>query len=826
MLHTGHRENLFAGAALLFDVALISALVVTGLTTNHFPALGLVIPFAALVLVAENLSVRFPSPVSVSPQLVLVMAAIVAMTRENASHATGPGGVIFGSMIIGASGGLLLYALQKRRPVIIAFNVGQMGLSAGAAALCYTRLTGHHSPPLVWILTVLAYLIVNIALTVPVAAIKSDTPVRDVWADVRISELCDFFFGLAGLGLGEFYRHTRDHHYIVLGVVVGVAVVAQAVYLSFLRLRQAYTRLETLYLFTQRLEGNNEEPEAAIAILNELRSVMGAGAAELVTIGADGWRRITVIDGQRRPDVAEGADVPPEAAILGRGPVRIVDLPSGEPLRLAVEARMGEAGMVAPMRSDNEPVGMVVGIGRPADGRVFKLEDLRLLEALAKHAAVSLDNSRLLGRLRYDSHHDFLTSLPNRARFNELIADLPNPSAILLIDLDRFKEINDTVGHQYGDLLLLSVAGRISEEVGHRGIVARLGGDEFGVLLPQTGSGDAAQCAVSLLAAIEQPFAVGELELEITASIGVAVAHSSETEAGRLLQQADVAMYSAKESHSGWEVYSSERDHYSPRRLALAGELRHAIDSGQLEVHYQPKSDLRTGAVRGVEALVRWRHPRYGIIGPDQFIPVAESAGLIRPLTFMVLTHSVRQVRELQALGYNLEVAVNLSVRSVLDVNLPDQISQVLAAHDMAPSQLTLEITEGSVMADPSRTIGILGRLANLGASISVDDFGTGYSSLSYLKRLPATEVKIDRSFVAGMLTNDSDAAIVRSTVDLARNLGLRAVAEGVEDQATWDALADLGCDYAQGYFVSPPLPAADLRSWLLGHQPAVDPSA
>jgi diguanylate cyclase len=370
----------------------------------------------------------------------------------------------------------------------------------------------------------------------------------------------------------------------------------------------------------------------------------------------------------------------------------------------------------------------------------------------------------------------------------------------------------------------MSVARRISDEVGHRGIVARLGGDEFGILLPQTGSGDAAQVAVSLLSALEQPFQIGELELEITGSIGVAVAQGADDEGGLLLQRADVAMYSAKESHSGWELYSSERDHYSPRRLTLAGELRKAIDTGELEVHYQPKSELATGRVCGVEALVRWRHPRYGIIGPDHFIPVAESAGLIRPLTSFVLISAVENQRELRALGYDLEVAVNLSVRSVLDVNLPNQIAQILSDHGVPPQSLTLEITEGSVMADPTRTIGILGRLAQLGVSISVDDFGTGYSSLSYLKRLPANEVKIDRTFVAGMLANDSDRAIVRSTVDLARNLGLRAVAEGVEDEATWDALCDLGCDYAQGYYVSPPLPVTELRAWLLTRHPAADP--
>jgi diguanylate cyclase (GGDEF)-like protein len=809
---------LFRVAASLCDAALAAAVVVAVLDQRTRPSFAILAVFAAFVVLSENVGVRFPTPVALSPQLILVMAAIVAFKGQ---------GSVLGVMLIGASGGLLLDALRGRRFVIVAFNVGQMGLSGGAAAVCYSVFQQPHASAawtlVQYILTVSSYLIVNIALAVPVAALKSGTPVADVWADVRFTELCDLFFGLAGLLLGDLYL---SRGYIAFVVLVGVAVVAQTVYVSFLRLRQAYTRLEKLYRFTQRLERNGEQPDPTMSVLSELRSVMGAATAELTTLGEDGWRRITVVEGRQRPERAEGTDTPIETKVLAQGPIRLAGLPVDDPLRLAVAGRLGDDGMVASMRSDGDLLGMIVGIGAPDDGRTYNLEDLRLLEALANHAAVSLDNSRLVGRLRYDSHHDVLTALPNRARFNELIVDLPDPSAILLLDLDRFKEINDAVGHQYGDQLLLSVARRLSDEVGHRGIVARLGGDEFGVLLPQTGHGDAVQAAVSLLAAIEQPFEVGELELEITASIGIAVAHGTELEAGRLLQQADVAMYSAKASHSGWEVYSPERDQNSPRRLALAGELRRAIDSGELEVHYQPKADLKTGAVRGVEALVRWRHPTYGMIGPDHFVPVAETAGLIRPLTTMVLNQAVRTVRELQTLGHDLEVAVNLSVRSVLDVNLPDQIAEVLASHGVAPSKLTLEITEGSVMADPSRTIGILRRLAGLGTSISVDDFGTGFSSLSYLKRLPATEVKIDRSFVAGMLTNVSDAAIVRSTVDLARNLGLRAVAEGVEDQATWDALADLGCDLAQGYFISRALPPDELRAWLRQHSPVIDPSA
>jgi EAL domain-containing protein (putative c-di-GMP-specific phosphodiesterase class I) len=274
-------------------------------------------------------------------------------------------------------------------------------------------------------------------------------------------------------------------------------------------------------------------------------------------------------------------------------------------------------------------------------------------------------------------------------------------------------------------------------------------------------------------------------------------------------------MYTAKANHSGWELYSPDRDHHNPRRLAMAGELRRAIEHGELEVHYQPKARLGSFSTCGVEALVRWRHPRYGLLGPDSFVSVAERAGLIKPLTLFVLRQAAAQQRELRRKGFDLGVAVNLSVRSVLDVNLPDQVADVIDGYGMQTSDLTLEITEGSIMADPGRTIGILGRLSDLGVQIALDDFGTGYSSLAYLKRLPANEVKIDRSFTAGVLTNNKDEAIVASTIDLAHSLGLRVVAEGVEDGATWSRLTDLRCDQAQGYFVSPPLTALGLHSWL-----------
>ncbi|MBW3668238.1 MAG: bifunctional diguanylate cyclase/phosphodiesterase, partial [Actinobacteria bacterium] len=383
----------------------------------------------------------------------------------------------------------------------------------------------------------------------------------------------------------------------------------------------------------------------------------------------------------------------------------------------------------------------------------------------------------------------------------------------------RFKEVNDTLGHESGDRLLVQISRRLTDLLGDDAVVARLGGDEFAILLPAVGSPTAAAAvAEELLVALERPFAVGDLNLEVGASIGVALAPVHGTDAATLLQRADVAMYSAKESRSGFEVYDADRDEYSPRRLMLAAELRHAIERGQLAIHYQPKADLRTNGITGVEALLRWHHPDYGFVPPDEFIPLAEHTGLIRALTRWVLAASIAQCGQWQRRGLHLNVAVNLSVRALLDVGLPDEVDALLKSAGVAASSLTLEITESSIMADPVRSIGVLNSLSELGTLLSIDDFGTGYSSLSYLKKLPVGEVKVDRSFVMNMSADQDDAVIVRSTIDLARNLGLRVVAEGVEDRPTWDQLTALGCDAAQGYYLGRPMPVVQLDRWLADH--------
>ena len=419
----------------------------------------------------------------------------------------------------------------------------------------------------------------------------------------------------------------------------------------------------------------------------------------------------------------------------------------------------------------------------------------------------------------HQSLHDALTGLPNRTLFRDRIeqaitagrrADVA--SAVMLIDLDHFKEINDTLGHHAGDRLLEEVARRLEDLIGERDTVARLGGDEFGVLLPALRRpGDANVVARQLLSGLREPFSIEGLTLEVDASIGMACHPAHGTGVETLIQRADIAMYSAKESGGGHAMFEPRLDRFSPRRLSLAGGLRQAIQNGEIVLFFQPKAELSTGRVTGVEALARWEHPRLGLVGPTEFVPIAEQTGLITPLTSYVLDAALRQVREWKDLGQELSVAVNLSARSFLDAQLAIEIPRLLEKWDVEAGLLELEITESMLMTDPGRAQVTLERLSRIGLTLSVDDFGTGYSSLANLKRLPVDVIKIDKSFVMDMAIDASDAAIVRSTIDLAHNLGLRVVAEGVESHQAWTQLTELGCDLAQGFYVSRPLPASDL---------------
>lgn len=447
---------------------------------------------------------------------------------------------------------------------------------------------------------------------------------------------------------------------------------------------------------------------------------------------------------------------------------------------------------------------------------------LTLLLALVR-TALSFRDLRSLAQSRYDATTDDLTLLPNRRVFmrtvNEGIASAraeDESLVLLVIDLDQFKELNDALGHHAGDELLRQIGPRLENLDRSTDLFARLGGDEFGLLLcPPSGRNAALRAAASIGDALREPFEIKGVQMNVSASIGIALYPSDGDDAQHLLQHADIAMYNAKAAGEAWGFYAGDRGEHSRDALELASELSDAIADGQLELRYQPIAEAGGGTVIGVEALVRWAHPTRGLLAPDVFIPLAEQSGQMRDVTRWVIDAALERAREWHDDGYRLRMSVNVSVQDLLDVTFPGEVAAALARHGVDPSTLVLEVTETSIMSDPVRISDVLGRLGEIGVGLSLDDFGTGYSSLFHLKTLPVSEVKIDRGFVAGMRAGATDREIVRCTILLARNLGLTAVAEGVEDAETWQALRELGCTLIQGYHLARPLPAGEVEAFL-----------
>jgi len=466
--------------------------------------------------------------------------------------------------------------------------------------------------------------------------------------------------------------------------------------------------------------------------------------------------------------------------------------------------------------------------GRRKDGAIFPIDIIvsEMMTGTLRHFIGVVrditERKEQLKALEYQALHDDLTGLPNRAlladRLQQAIRSARREQrslALLLMDLDHFKEINDTLGHHNGDVILQQVAQRMQQLIRSSDTVARLGGDEFAILLPAADEQHASGITDKIIQSVEQPFTLEGQTFVLGASIGIALFPEHGDDGNTLLQRADVAMYFAKRDHLGFAIYDIKQNPHRVEYLSLKGELREAITNRQLALNYQPVIDIQSGRVSGVEALVRWHHPERGLLMPDEFIPLAEQTGLIRKLTLWVLEEAARQSQAWIDLGLELRVAVNLSVYNLYDSRFPEQIARIIGAINAQNACLRLEITETAIMSGPSNALEILNRLSAQGVRIAIDDFGTGYSSLAYLKQLPVDELKIDKSFVSGMTVDDNDAVIVRSTIDLAHNIGLRVVAEGVEDESTFHLLAGLHCDAAQGYYMGYPMTVERLLVWL-----------
>jgi diguanylate cyclase (GGDEF)-like protein len=734
------------------------------------------------------------------------------------------------------SGAPVLIFHRRQAPIKVAFNLSNTAMEASLVIALY-RAVLHHGSPLTargWAAAFVALIVVHLisAVTITVAAsLATGALQRSVLRTIMTMGLVGTVANTA-LALGAVSMVWRDR--AAAWFLAAIAAALFLAYRAFIRLSQRYGRLELLYGFTKSLSDSSRTDDLLAAILDQAAQLMRAEWAEVVLTSQENDALCLSLDetgSVRRQRVSRDPTRLEEGVIAGGHPrlVRRAKADAATWRVVCTEEPVRDA-LVAPLRGDGGILGVLAVANRLDDVSTFDGEDLKLFETLAAHATVAFEKERLIEQLRqeltdkeYQSLHDSLTGLGNRAFFHRCVTAALGQAesngrlvAVMLIDLDRFKEVNDTLGHHTGDRLLKHISSRLANHL-REAHIARLGGDEFAICLPAVASREEAErAAQEIRAFVEEPVVLGDITVDVGASVGVALFPEHGRDSSTLLQRADVAMYSAKSDGAGTATYSPESDSYNPRRLSLAGELRSAIQNGELLVYYQPIANLATGRIQRVEALVRWAHPRHGLIPPDEFVPLAEHTGTIGALTSYVLRQSLEQVRRWQTLELDLGVSVNLSVRVLMDVGLPADVAEALAATGVDPRALNLEITESMIMADPKRIIGVLHRLSELGMDLAVDDFGTGYSSLGYLRQLPVSEVKIDKSFVLHLAEQQNDNVIVRSIVDLANNLGLRTVAEGVEDRDSLERLTELGCNEIQGYLLSRPQPAEVLTSRLL----------
>ena len=615
----------------------------------------------------------------------------------------------------------------------------------------------------------------------------------------------------------------------------GALTVACAVVLAVMTHRHSLVRsrledLESVYSFTATLDRDAGTDDLVRLTIETTLQLVGGDFGEMVMSRGVGSAAMCLTRGgslETRPALPELIDALADGDLEASHVFRLADAP--ERIRTHYVDR-GLVDGVAAHLTGGAGTGALFVVGTTDGLSGYSGRDMRVFGAIARQARSALERARLVERLRHEAHqkehqalHDALTGLPNRLHFTIVIEDALRRAreadgrvAVLLVDLDRFKEVNDTLGHQLGDMLLQEMALRLSELAGGDELLARLGGDEFGIVVRELEQvGDAVAWAKRIGAALHRPFVHEGLPIQVSGSIGISLAPDHGTDGVTLLRRADVAMYEAKASGASFEVYEPQRDTYSTRRLAMAAELRSAIEAGDIHLHYQPKARLSDGALIGVEALARWTHPRHGNVPPDEFVLLAERTGLIGPFTEHVLRIALRDQKRLRWEGRRLGIAVNIAATSLQDEEFASMVSRVLHEFDAEPQTVTFEVTETTMMTDSARARLVLTALDEMGVRLSIDDFGTGYSSLSYLSSLPVDEVKIDRSFVMRMAMNERLAKIVTSTTALVHSLDLTVVAEGVENSTTWKLLSEAGCDVAQGFYLGRPMRIEDLVAWI-----------
>ena len=795
-------------AALLFVVAAAQlAWSLPGPPAVRSRDLPLLAVLAVLFALAERFTVTFPvrrgahvlslSDIPLVLCLLLVPPALLVPVR-----------------LVGALAGLTVFRGQRGSK--LGFNTALYLTQVTTAGAVFHLVSGGSDPfgPLGWVAAYAATFaadLVSIVLISAVIAVHDDSQEwhRLLTADVKQLLQLPLVAVTTTLALITALL-VREHWYaaLLLGVL---AFAAHLVFRGYAQQARTHQQVEDIYRFSRSLDGLTGSAEVARTVLSQVRDLVRAEQAELVFADPDdGAPQRMRLYGREQFEVTA-----PEPGTCWWQPAL-----DGSPVlldgRLAVPMRLGEA------------TGVLLAAECMSDTPAFTAEHVRLLQAMSSHAGVALSEVRLNERLRHTAAHDPLTGLVNRRQF---LADLQQATdavrtrggtvGVLLLDLDRFKDVNDALGHDIGDDLLTVIGHRLHERFGRYGTVSRFGGDEFALIVADGGGEEAILLlAAEVRRAVEMPAPVGGLDLTAQASIGVCVAPQHGLDANRLLRRADLAMYAAKESRAGIRVYRPDDDRDTARRLTLTTGLRAAVDSGGFAVVYQPKVDPRTGRVLGAEALARWQHDGRPV-PPDEFIPLAERTGLIRPLTGHVLDTAFADCAGWRRGGHDISVAVNLSPEILADQSLPGLVQEALHRHGLPVRAVTLEITENSIMADPTNSRRTLDALHELGVTLSIDDFGTGHSSLGRLAHLPIDEVKIDKSFIRHIVTDRNRRAVTDAALQLARALDLTVVAEGVEEEAELDYLRRHECHAVQGYLISRPIPHADFLDWLGVHAEA-----
>jgi len=745
---------------------------------------------------------------------------------------------------------LISMGLVRRRPPIkFMFNTAQYALRVGVAVLVgHAAGIGFHSPvsARVWLAVLAACAASELVSRLAVVTVIWMAAGRPQASEMVELAIAGPILMITTTTLGMVCAIVLWANPWAIWMLAVIGGIAASVHHVHHQLRRRYANLRILSRFTRDVSDAGTGQALVAAVLDQAKDILNAEWAELVVRDGAGISRTTV-----RPDgtsqhtedldprsnwllgldthVRVGAGYKPSTLTRGGGRIRLRRRSATVVSQPPAEVHLDDA-LVSPLRGHEGLPDAVIVVGhRLGDGVRFDDEDLELASTLAGAAGLALRNGRLVDALRsqaeaneFQARHDPLTELANRAMFlaetERALSDLGSDHllVVMLVDLDNFKDVNDTLGHHFGDRLLCQVAERLVEAVGSEGIVARLGGDEFAIMIPSIRHVDRVEAIqAGVHACLGRPFLLEELSLQVRASVGVALAPQHAQDASGLLKSADVAMYMAKARRCGTQMYEAEADQHSRRRLALGVELSDALANGHFELHYQPQADFRSGDIVAVEALVRWNHPRYGMIAPDEFIGLAEQSGAIAELTRWVMRRALADMAAWREIGHAMQVSINVSPRNLLDAHLTDDLARLYEEYEVDPGNVTLEITESGVVADPEQAALILGRLALGGTRISIDDFGTGHSSLARLTHLPVSEIKIDRSFVDRMTTDSRDRAIVEATIQLSRTLGLSVVAEGIEDPFTWKVLSELGCDLAQGYYLAKPLRLPDLMGFL-----------